>query len=472
MSYLYNSDEWTFQRIEKVWNCIDKIAKEEFGLDYYEPQIEVIDYDQFLAISQSNGMPYDYPHWSKGRSYLINRSEYVTNKRGNAYEVIINSDPAICYISETNTMTQQLLVLAHAAVGHSSFFKNNFLFKEHTNPRYNIPLFQAMHNYILECEKNYGEYDVEELLDFIHPLGMHSIDRNRRHRVTEEKQLQRLIAHNDFKEQIYNETYSHLIKDDEYNRPSMFPEENLLYFIEKYSPTLDQWQREIIRLYRKTQQYFYPQILTKMMNEGYASFWEKEIIDYMYKHKFITEGAYLEFLVDHTNVGYQQYALNPYGIGCKLFTHIKEETINPTKASEWLNLESKDWLVNIDTAMRNYKDESFVTQYLSDKFIDNEKMWVLEDDLELPYMEVTQIASNPEEVREELTKYYSFSERIPTVVISEYDSLLNDLTIEIRRTNKTVDQGDVEEITQWIANLMGGGVQVIYDDGELISEVE
>ena len=130
---LYTGSEWDLPLIEAMWATIEDIGRNTFGLDPYEPQIEIITSEQMLDCYSSVAMPIMYNHWSFGKTFLQNEKQYVKGIQGLAYEVVINTNPCIAYLMENNTATLQALVLAHASVGHSHFFKNNYLFKGWSN---------------------------------------------------------------------------------------------------------------------------------------------------------------------------------------------------------------------------------------------------------------------------------------------------------------------------------------------------
>ena len=125
--------EWTFELIEAYHAEIDRVAR-SFGLDVYPIQVELITSEQMMDAYSSVGMPVNYHHWSFGKSFLQTEKGYRRGQMGLAYEIVINSNPCIAYLMEENTMTMQALVIAHAAYGHNSFFKGNYLFRQWTTP--------------------------------------------------------------------------------------------------------------------------------------------------------------------------------------------------------------------------------------------------------------------------------------------------------------------------------------------------
>lgn len=263
-NYLWGKDDdWTFDIIEKTYSAIEENNNKNYQLDIYSPQLEVISAEQMLDAYSSVGMPLMYDHWSFGKEFVKNFKAYKRGVMGLAYEIVINSDPCIAYLMEENTATMQALVIAHACFGHNSFFKNNYLFQQHTDASFIIDYLLFAKKYIKHCEEKYGQEAVEELLDSCHALMNHGVDRYEKPQplsVTEEKERQ--AERQEYYQKWVNDIWRYSPEKKEVEKEKNFPEEpteNILYFIEKNSPILESWQREIIRIVRKIAQYFYPQ---------------------------------------------------------------------------------------------------------------------------------------------------------------------------------------------------------------------
>jgi len=127
------SSEWTFPMLERYNEVIGQIATDEFKLDTYPNQIEIITAEQMMDAYSSVGMPLGYKHWSYGKQFVLTEKNYRRGQMGLAYEIVINSNPCIAYLMEENTAMMQALVIAHAAYGHNSFFKGNYLFRAWTS---------------------------------------------------------------------------------------------------------------------------------------------------------------------------------------------------------------------------------------------------------------------------------------------------------------------------------------------------
>src|SRR5690606_4476016 len=157
--------DWNFELLQEYDEAIADIAINEYKLDVFPNQIEVISSEQMLDAYASTGMPIGYHHWSFGKEYLRHEQAYRKGMRGLAYELVINSNPCIAYLMEDNTMTLQALVIAHACYGHNSFFKGNYLFRQWTSPDAIVDYLVFAKNFIMQCEERHGVEAVESLLD-------------------------------------------------------------------------------------------------------------------------------------------------------------------------------------------------------------------------------------------------------------------------------------------------------------------
>jgi stage V sporulation protein R len=421
---LSTSSEWTFEDLHAYDREIARLAK-DFKLDTYPNQIEVISAEQMMDSYASVGMPIGYHHWSFGKHFVGVEKSYQRGEMGLAYELVINSNPCIAYLMEENTMAMQALVIAHACYGHNSFFKNNYLFKMWTSADAIIDYLVFAKNYISECEERYGIDDVEVTLDACHALMNYGVDRYK-HPAPLSIQEEKIRQQN---REIYlqsqvNELWRTIpqvkevnLKGVKNNFPSE-PQENILYFIEKNAPLLQPWQREIVRIVRKIAQYFYPQGQTKVMNEGWACFWHYTLLHALYEEGLVTDEFMLEILQSHTNVIMQPAynspffnGINPYTLGYHMMQDIKRICQSPTEEDKrWFpNLAHQDWLKNLDEAMRNFKDESFISQYLSPHIIRELKLFHLIDDDRHPELLIGAIHNEQgyQMIREALSKQYN-----------------------------------------------------------------
>lgn len=421
---LSTGSEWTFELIQTYDREIARLAK-QFKLDTYPNQIEVITAEQMMDSYASVGMPVGYSHWSFGKHFVSVEKSYQRGQMGLAYELVINSNPCISYLMEENTMAMQALVIAHACYGHNSFFKNNYLFKMWTSADAIIDYLVFAKHYISECEERYGIDEVESILDACHALMNYGVDRYK-HPTPLSIQEEKIRQQNreSYLQSEVNELWRTIPQgkaqghDGEKIRFPDEPQENILYFIEKNAPLLKPWQREIVRIVRKIAQYFYPQGQTKVMNEGWACFWHYTLLHALYDEGLVTDEFMLEILQTHTNVIMQPAynsphfnGINPYTLGYHMMQDIKRICENPTDEDKhWFpDLVNTDWISSLNHAMRHFKDESFIAQYLSPRLIRELKLFQLVDDDQQADFMVGAIHNEDgyQLVREALSKQYN-----------------------------------------------------------------
>lgn len=448
---LPDPSDWTFELIERYHEVIRQTA-ERFGLDTYPIQLEIISSEQMMDAYASVGMPVNYRHWSYGKEFLSTERRYRRGNMGLAYEIVINANPCICYLMEENTTAMQALVIAHAAYGHNSFFKGNYLFRMWTDASSIIDYLVYARQYVSECEERHGMETVEAVLDSCHALANYGVDRYLR---PAKRTLAREVAERQEREryaqQQVNELWRTLPQREDKTggqqvaeRFPKEPQENLLYFIEKNSPLLEPWQREIVRIVRKVAQYFYPQRQTQVMNEGWATFWHHQLLNTMYDDGHLANGMMLEWLTSHTNVIYQPpvdhrgySGLNPYALGFAMYIDIKRICDTPTDEDRaWFpDMAGTPWLPTLDHAMRNFKDESFIGQFLSPHLMREMRLFAIHDDQTKAELEVSAIhdAEGYQRLRQTLSRQYDLGAREPNIQVWAVN-LRGDRSLTLRHT--------------------------------------
>jgi len=476
--YISETSEWTFDLLLDYDREISRIAA-EFGLDTYPNQIEVISAEQMMDAYSTVGMPVGYHHWSFGKQFLSVEQNYKRGHMGLAYEIVINSDPCIAYLMEENTMPMQALVIAHASYGHNSFFKNNYLFKSWTVADSIVDYLLFAKNYVTKCEQRYGAEEVEQLIDSCHALMNFGVDRYKRQQKISlygEEGNQR--EREDYLQSQVNDLWRTLPsseKDSSEQKTKVWPEEpqeNLLYFIEKNSPILETWQREIVRIVRKIAQYFYPQRQTQVMNEGWATFWHYTLLNKLYDEGLVNDGFMMEFLQSHTNVIYQppfdsQFysGLNPYTLGFNIFQDLRRICEDPTKEDKhWFpDIAGGDWLKVLDFAMRNFKDESFISQYLSPNVIRNLKLFSVLDDDNKNTLMVSAIHDDKgyRHIRQALSEHYNLGSREPNLQVYSVDMRGDrSMTLRYETHNRRPLNEQTDETLKHLSRLWGFTVRI------------
>ena len=478
--HLPSPSDWTFDLIDDYHRVIRETAQ-RFGLQTYPNQLEVITAEQMMDAYASVGMPVNYRHWSYGKEFISTEKNYRRGAMGLAYEIVINSNPCISYLMEENTLAMQALVIAHAAYGHNSFFKGNYLFRMWTDASSIIDYLVYARNYVTACEERHGLDAVEELLDSCHALMNHGVDRYRRpSKLSLAQELARSKDRAAYAQQQVNDMWRTLprkaseraAEEAQAKRFPEEPQENLLYFIEKNAPLLEDWQREIVRIVRKVAQYFYPQRQTQVMNEGWATFWHHRLLNTLYDDGHLSDGMMIEWLKSHTNVIYQppvghpHYSgINPYALGFAMYTDMKRVCERPTDEDRhWFpEMAGSDWLETLDHAMRNFKDESFIGQFLSPHLMREFRLFAIVDDEKEKELEVSAIhdESGYRAVREALSRQYDLASREPNIQVFSVN-LRGDRSLTLRHVqhlDRPLHDG-AQEVLKHVARLWGFGVHL------------
>ncbi len=490
--------EWSFDSLRAAYEAIEEVGIKELGLDVYPNQIEVITSEQMLDAYSSIGMPLMYRHWSFGKHFARDEMLYRKGAQGLAYELVINSNPCISYVMEENSTTMQALVIAHAGFGHNHFFKNNYLFQQWTDADGILDYLAFAKSYVSKCEEVHGIDAVEQIMDAAHALMKHGVNRYARPgkpnlTAERERRLERL----QYLEQTYNDLWrtlpgdkrheetDHEERDRELKRKAEqralgLPEENLLYFLEKNAPKLEDWQRELLRIVRNIGQYFYPQKQTKVMNEGCATFVHYEIMNRLYDKGAVDEGAMLEFLRSHAAVVFQpefddpRYSgLNPYALGFAMMRDIQRICTEPDDEDrEWFPdiAGNGEPLETLKDAWAHYRDESFILQFLSPKVIRDFRLFSVFDDSEEPAMMVEAIHDKRgyEHIRRQLARQYDIARIEPEIQITEVDLKGNRRLILTHhvRDGQLLNKSDCDNVLLYLAQIWGYGVKLLEVDVE------
>ncbi|QYJ80130.1 SpoVR family protein [Shewanella acanthi] len=474
---LSDGPDWSFELLQDYLREIERVAA-IYKLNAYPNQIEIITAEQMMDAYAGIGMPIGYTHWSFGKRFIETEQGYKRGQMGLAYEIVINSNPCIAYLMEENTITMQALVMAHACFGHNSFFKNNYLFKTWTDASSIIDYLVFAKNYISDCEQKYGVDQVESVIDSCHALMNYGVDRYKRpSEISFREEQARQKDREAYLQSQVNDLWRTIPMQQ--NQPSATkrrfpaePQENILYFIEKNAPLLEPWQREIIRIVRKMAQYFYPQKQTQVMNEGWATFWHYTILNHLYDDGVVSDRFMMEFLQSHTGVVAQpdynsRYynGINPYALGFAMFTDLRRICEHPTDEDrEWFpDIAGSDWLETLHFAMQNFKDESFISQYLSPRVIRQFKLFGIHDDEKRNYLSVSAIHDELgyQDIRTLLSQQYNLSNLEPNIQVHNVE--INgdrSLTLRYIPSNDIPLANTYKEVLKHLHRLWGFSVSI------------
>src|SRR6201985_819097 len=487
---LFEGADWDFKLLQRINDACEEIAHGELGLDTFPNQIEIITAEQMLDAYSSSGMTLFYKHWSFGKRFAHHETFYRKGLMGLAYEIVINSSPCISYLMEENTATMQALVIAHAAFGHNHFFKNNYLFRQWTDADGILDYLDFAKGYVAQCEERHGRLAVEQTLDAAHALMSHGIDRypgkKNTDLRTEEKRAGERRAH---EESAFNDLWrtvptgpikSAELQNKERRRNLLgLPQENLLYFLEKTAPRLQPWQRELLRIVRHIAQYFYPQGQTKVMNEGTATYVHYRIMTRLHEQGRLSDGNFLEFLQSHTNVVFQpdfddqRYSgFNPYALGFAMMQDIERIVSNPDDEDrEWLPdiAGTGDVMGVLRDIWANYRDESFISQFLSPRLMRHMRMFHLHDNPAIT--EGIRVDAIHDErgfrrVRRELARQYDVGFIDPNIEVVDVD-LAGDRRLMLRHAvvkGARLNEVDTKRVLQHLADLWSYDVSLVEVD--------
>ncbi len=307
-------EEWD----RRIYDIVQRM-----GLSTYPQEFEICDHFEMLGYMAYSGMPSRYPHWSYGKSYEREKTLYDYGVGGLPYEMVINSHPCLAYLMRDNTDLLHILTIAHV-YGHNDFFKNNFTFTSGFDAKYTIETFKnhatRIRGYIED--PSIGLEAVERRLDSAHALSLQRSRNLAIKRLPRHEQAKRLWENAQAKDDPYADI--HPTKDyvqPDLDRNPLSPDPNILEFIAHNNPDLADWERDLLLIVDKESAYFIPQIETKIMNEGWASYWHYKILNDMN----IPQGYHMEFMVRHNQVlRPTPGGLNPYHLGFIIWNDIEK----------------------------------------------------------------------------------------------------------------------------------------------------
>ena len=341
----------------EYWNEKIENKARELGLDYYPQEFEIVGFNEMIGYEAYVGMPSRYPHWSFGKSYEKNKTLYSYNLTGLPYEMVINSDPCLAYLMRENTLLLQILTMAHV-YGHNDFFKNNRLFKERTRAKHSLEMFKIGGEIIRECisSPGIGYERVERILDAAHSIryNIGTLPCNKlRNEETIRKEL--IEDYQSAKNRRGPLDSNKIIEEPNLDKVPLEPYDDVVGFIIEYGK-LEEWEKNIVRVVKRETEYFMPQIDTKIMNEGWASYFHYTIL----KELDLPEALHFEFIKRHNDVVAPIVGgLNPYYVGFKIFEY----------------LDKKYGRDKIFEAREIERDSSFIRRYLTKELCEELKLF-------------------------------------------------------------------------------------------------
>ncbi len=428
----------------EYWNeRIEKIAMES-GLDFYNQEFEIINYEDMIGYESYVGMPSHYPHWSYGKSFERIKTLHKYNLTGLPYEMVINSNPCIAYLMKDNSLLLQILTIAHV-YAHNDFFKNNRLFNQGTQAEYAVEAFKNHANRIRDyiSDPSIGYAKVEKILNAAHAVKLQT-ERIIDFRNNKKEKEQSKSALTEYKTEFPNlDRYSRNGTNDDTDMSRQEikipeePQEDILNFIAEYG-RLQDWEKDILSIVREEAQYFIPQIETKIMNEGWASFWHYTILTKLE----LPQNLHFEFLRKHNEVIRPlKSSINPYFIGFKIIENL-------------YNTQGKDKIFEVRETER---DQSFIRRYLTQELCGEMNLFeyiATGSD----YM-ISEVSDDEgwKKVRDTLCNTVGIGS-IPTIKVTEWSPKENTLFLEHQFDGRELELSFAYETLKHLVDLWKGKV--------------
>lgn len=383
------------EHLESVRVEIERHAR-DFGLDFFDVMFEVVSYDEMNMVAAFGGFPTRYPHWKWGMDYE-HLSKSYSYGLSRIYELVINNDPSYAYLMASNEDVDQKLVMAHV-YGHVDFFKNNFSFA-HTSRK----MIDTMANHGTRVRRYIDRYGVDKVEGFVDRcLSLDNlidaqspyIKRRDERREKPERDLEvidvpRLKTDREYMQRYINpadfiaEQKRRI--EEERERERRFPERperDVLLFLLEHAP-LENWERDVLAMMRDEAYYFAPQGQTKIMNEGWASFWHTTIMT----QRALKASEVIDYADRHAGtMGVQPGSINPYKLGLELFRDIEDRWNKGRFGREWEECDDlatrRTWDTHaglgrkkIFEVRRHYNDVTFIDEFLTRDFVRDQKMF-------------------------------------------------------------------------------------------------
>lgn len=362
------------RQLEKAIEEITEIAR-KFQLDFFPMRFEICPADIIYTFG-AYGMPTRFSHWSFGKAFHRMKMEYDLGLN-KIYELVINSNPCYAFLLKGNSLIQNKLVVAHV-LAHSDFFKNNIRFSN--TSRDMVETMAASAERIRFYEMKYGRVRVEEFLDHVLSIQEHvdpGLIKPRRKRVEQEKERPKGRPKTPYDDlwQLDGQPEKKEEKPVQRRFPET-PEKDLLLFVMNHSRVLEDWQQDILSILRDEMLYFWPQLETKIMNEGWASYWHIRIL----REMDLTEEETIEFAkLNASVIQPSATSINPYYLGLKIFEDIEKRWNNPTKEEreKYGRLPGKG-REKIFEVRELESDISFLRNYLTRELVEELDLYVFE----------------------------------------------------------------------------------------------
>jgi stage V sporulation protein R len=433
--------EHELKRLKKLEKRIYEIAREN-GLVFRDIEFDVVPAEKMFEI-MAYGMPGQISSWKYGRDYEKTRTIYEKMGVGLPYEVVVNTDPARAYLMKDNTIALQALIIAHV-VGHVAFFTMN---KYHAENDENIAsrLANASKRFE-EYERKYGIDIVEETIDAGHALMLHSTPWLKEE--TESEKLERLFERmkqrkhdkgdtefgdffeDDTQADIDREKWNHRLYMTLKKKTPVQPTEDLLRYIIDHSRNLADWQKDILEVVRSWGQYVWPNIKTKYMNEGFATYWHEKILRQLFNEKLLTAEEHAECNYSNSLVkAMSPFSMNPYLIGCEIWEDVVKRWNKGRHGNDWHDIQDHDTKINFDNkamkgmeqmfkVLRTSNDWMFMNNFLTNDLVKKLKLYMYVKQSNYVVEELVITDHQADEIRQIIIKSFS-NGGVPRIFVTD-----------------------------------------------------
>ncbi len=396
------------RKLSKLIKEIEGYAR-GYGLDFFPVNFEMLDFNQMNEIASYGGFPVRTPHWRFGMQYQHLKKSYKYGLH-KIYEMIINNNPCYAYLLKSNNLVDQKIVIAHV-FAHCDFFKNNAYFKD-TNRK----MVDEMANHgqrVRKYSSKYGFEEVEEFLDICFSLEnlmdpyasiIESFPKDTDDELISSEEAASIPK---IKSKSYMDSYINpqpyldgmrQAKAESLKEKKKFPEspeKDVLLFLIKYAP-LENWKRDILSMIREESYYFAPQAQTKIMNEGWATYWHAKIMT----TKCLEDSEVIDYADHHSGtLGVQPGSINPYKLGYELFKDIELRWNTGRFGKEYEEcedlLKKTSWDKNMGQGMQKifqtrsiYNDMNFIDDFLTESFCRKHKLFSYKLNSKTGYYEI------------------------------------------------------------------------------------
>jgi stage V sporulation protein R len=415
-------------RLERSIEWLERRAR-ELGLDFFDMRYEICPAEVVYTVA-GFGMPTRYSHWSFGKHYERHKLEFDLGL-SRIYELVVNNDPCYAFLLENNSVLQNEMIVAHV-LAHSDFFKNNARFR-HTQ-RQMIDTMAATAERFRRYEERYGMERVEAVLDAALSIQEH-IDPSWRAR--------------QHASDATRAPGSPLPKSGD------LCEKDVLRFIVQHSLHLEDWERDIVATVREEMLYFWPQLETKIMNEGWATYWHTRLMREMdLSGDDAIEFAQLTASVTQPN----RFALNPYNVGYAI----------------WRDIERRHGTDKLFEVRECESDTGFLRNYLNQDIVDECQLYIY-DRRGLEWV----IVERDYRVIRDLLVQQRTNAGFPTLLVTDADwNRMGGLCLTHRFEGQELDVQSIERTLPRVYRLWGRPVvlrtvvagrevEFVYDDGRV-----